>query len=290
MRTFRIALVVLFVALVGPAKSEETKAEKIADFFKHNTWLEGTELKRCEGVLTALVRTESPAAVREGMHKAGCFSRFEGTAVVQGQSGLKVALDGSVLFIRIGAFTRDVGNELSKRVAVFDKKQLGSVRDVVIDLVDNDGGNILAARTVMALFTPRPRSRFLEIIGTCGDLTSYQNGPSVGPLANRRYTILANEKTASASELVLAQLRFGWYPRTTTVIGVGANRTFGKSIMQYNDYQLNVRVTCGQWIVPHRTVQRVGIPVDREVPRPKDVCGTDCVLAAIKAPQVVGAK
>lgn len=124
-------------------------------------------------------------------------------------------------YIRATSFEKETGKQVNEAII-----KLGgtSLKGLILDLRNNPGGVMTAALEVSAMFLP-PGKKLLAVRGRAKEgeeITVPKNWPRYDfPL-----TILVNEKSASASEIVAGAMQD--YDRAT-VIGVP---TFGKGLVQ----------------------------------------------------------
>ncbi|MDO8575872.1 MAG: S41 family peptidase [bacterium] len=283
MRTIIAIMSVVMMVTLGSAVAEDNLTEETIRFFRKTSDLEQAEIDRCSEILRSSLSTGTIGLTQVRMRVEGCFNDFDGFVTlspfkpvsnaanqrrVNGPS-IRTHVVDTTLVIRLAYFLSDSGDKLKERLASLSAAQIDEIRDVVIDLVSDDGGNILGQRDVLKVFAPSEGARFMDVgPSRCEDLKEYYTAPARGVLADKRYSFLVNEDTASASEWMIAQMKFLWYPdpEQTTVVGVGAGHTFGKTLVQSNDPNLKMRVTCGRWTIPGHPIQGVGIQADRVIP------------------------
>ena len=146
-----------------------------------------------------------------------------------------------------------------------------SVMGIVLDMRDNPGGSVIAARDVIGLWVPKGSLAMTEKRGN-EVLRTYETifDPVVGDIPT---VVLLNSGSASASEVVAGALRdYG----KATIIG---ETSFGKGSVQSTRQLLNggaLSFTVSRWFTPRNvTIDGVGLSPDIYV---KDAEGSDSQL------------
>ncbi len=130
---------------------------------------------------------------------------------------------GDVAFLQVRDFAARTATHA--RRALFQAMAGGDLALVVIDLRGNAGGLVDQAVTFAKMMLPRGRT-VVQFVGR-GGATSVERTRSKFPIqGNIPIVVLADERTASASELVMAALR-----DNCVAVAVGT-RTFGKGSVQ----------------------------------------------------------
>jgi carboxyl-terminal processing protease len=246
-------------------------------------------------------------ALRAGLQTADVILRVNGTdahnltndqtsALIRGPSGSSVALhvrrsdgehdlsvprgdfqsptveslrlDGGVLYVRIYQFGDSTQREFDAQLTA----GLRDARSVVLDLRDNGGGFVSAAAAVISRFVTSGEA-FEERSRDNGvDRTNVDGNHPAGTIP---LTVLVNENSASASEIVAGSLQARGRARL-----VGA-KTFGKGSVQV-DYRLSdggdLHLTVGHWFLPNgRSIEKQGLAPDVPVQLPDRTAMFDVV-------------
>jgi carboxyl-terminal processing protease len=164
-----------------------------------------------------------------------------------------VRLEGDVLYLRVYQFGDTTQQEFDAQL----RAGLPGAKGVVLDLRDNGGGFVTAAAAAISRFVAageafEQRSRDGQVDRTAVDGNH--------PAAQVPLTVLVNENSASASEIVAGSLQARARARL-----VGA-KTFGKGSVQI-DYHLDnggdLHLTVAHWYLPNgRTIEKQGLTPD----------------------------
>lgn len=155
------------------------------------------------------------------------------------------------LYIKLPNFIEEkLVEQISLSLKDFEKVQ--TEKELVLDLTNNGGGSVLLAQDLISLFIQNDNDVLFRLTSLQnGKVRKYENYKSVKkPLIDTNYkiNILANENTASASELFITVLQS--FRDNVFVYG---KKTYGKNLFQekklvkiYNqDYYLTI--TGGYW-------------------------------------------
>jgi carboxyl-terminal processing protease len=168
-------------------------------------------------------------------------------------------------YIRLSRFGEDADTELESAVADMSKKNIDGL---IFDLRSNGGGLLSQAVSVSNYFLPKGT----EIVYTKGR-TPDQNNEHYGTrdpmMLNVPLTVLVNDMTASASEIVAGAIQDN---DRGVIIG---NTTFGKGLVQ-QVYTLPegtaLKLTTAKWYVPSgRCIQKSS----RNTRHPEDLADSD---------------
>jgi carboxyl-terminal processing protease len=164
-------------------------------------------------------------------------------------------LDDNVGYVRATVFGDKTTAQLDAALKELSARR---VRGIVLDLRNNGGGWVAAAREMVGRFVP-DGAALIEVS---------RSGRRVDPVITSRevqvydtpLVVLVNGGTASASEIVAGALKDRG---RATIIG---ERTFGKgTIQQVRDFRdsSSLRLTTAQWLTPaERTIEKQGITPD----------------------------
>jgi len=165
--------------------------------------------------------------------------------------------DPTTGYIRVSRFAESTDEEFRKALASLQKQ---GMKNLIIDLEDNGGGYLQAAHNLAAHFLNK------------GDLVVYTDSPKFGTTEYRtqrngemrdgRLVILANQYSASASEILAGAMQDN---DRGLVVG---RRTFGKGLVQrpfpFPDGSM-VRLTVSKYYTPAgRCIQKPYKPGDEE--------------------------
>ena len=181
-------------------------------------------------------------------------------------------LAGGISRITVSAFSRGVGRDVARAMAVGGARQSG----VVLDLRDNPGGLLDEAVSVASVFLDGgPVVSYERRDAQPRTLTAFAGGDTTTPLV-----VLVDPGTASAAEVVAGALQ----DRNRAVV-VGT-RTYGKGSVQEPSTLSDgsaLELTVGRYLTPAgRSLDGVGIEPDVVVPP-----GADPALAERRAIDVL---
>eukprot|EP00951_Prasinocladus_malaysianus_P030980 scaffold294649_cov42-Prasinocladus_malaysianus.AAC.1 len=161
----------------------------------------------------------------------------------------------SIGYIRLSSFNALAQQEVSKAIKDLEGRGAG---ELVLDLRDNRGGLVTTGVEVARLFLDGPDSTVVITKGGAArpDDRVVASGP---PLTKAPLTVLVNEHTASASEILAGALK-----DNCRAVLVG-NQTYGKGLIQ-SVYELSdssgLVITVGRYVTP------AGINIDRDGIKP----------------------
>jgi carboxyl-terminal processing protease len=189
--------------------------------------------------------------------------------------------NGTIRYIRLSAFSDSAATDFT--AALRAGLAMGE-RSVIVDLRDNPGGYVTAARTIASQFIASGPIFWEEgADGTQVETDAAPGGVATDPAI--RVMVLVNKGSASASEIVAGALQD---TRRGTLVG---QTTFGKGTMQQwvdlTDNSGGFRITIAKWLTPSkRSIQLRGLTPDIVVPAgggPTGPTGDPFIDAAIKA-------
>ena len=162
---------------------------------------------------------------------------------------LSTMIDREVGYVAISLFNQNTYQEFCKAVAALKTQGL---KDLIIDLRDNGGGQLSAAVQIADELLPG-REMIVYVEGDHDARTEYRSSNG-GLFTEGRLAILINEHSASASEVLSGAIQ-----DNDRGIIVG-RRSFGKGLVQ-NEYRLKDRsmmlLTTGHYYTPSgRCIQR----------------------------------
>ena len=174
-----------------------------------------------------------------------------------------IEYNGNTAIIHVTRFDNDTGSIIRDFTKDFSSK---GVNKVILDLRDNGGGYVSAARDLLSLWIDS-KVVLIQKSSKLPDETTYANH-GIASLSDMKTIVLTNGGTASASEIVAGALKD--YNKAT-IIG---EKTYGKGVVQQ---LVNLsggtvlKVTTAHWYTPNgNTINGTGITPDKEVARSYD--------------------
>lgn len=177
--------------------------------------------------------------------------------IVQTQVETRDLANASVRYIRVAAFSDNAAKEFTDALRAGLAK---GERSVIVDLRDNPGGYVTAARTIASQFIANGPLFWEE----SADGAQIETPASPGGIATDpgiRVMVLVNKGSASASEIVSGALQD---TRRGTLVG---ETTFGKGTVQQwvdlTDNSGGFRLTIAKWLTPaKRWIHQKGLTPD----------------------------
>jgi carboxyl-terminal processing protease len=182
-------------------------------------------------------------------------------AIVTRQVDTRDLAGGAVTYIRLAGFSDNAAGQFTAAVRAARDK---GVTKFVVDLRDNPGGLITAARSVASQFVGDGPIFWEEAAdGTQVATNAEPGGAATG--ADVGVAVLVNGGSASASEIVAGALQD---TKRGTLVG---EKTFGKgTIQQWVDLSAEsggFRLTIAKWLTPaKRWIHKLGLQPDVLVP------------------------
>ncbi len=172
--------------------------------------------------------------------------------------------DGDTAIITVTRFDTDTGTIVQKIVAdEFDKRK---IKKVILDLRNNGGGYVSAAKDLLSLWIDGDVILIQKGKNHQEEITKSNRGQA--KLADMKTIVLVNGGTASASEIVAGSLKD--YDKAT-ILG---EQTFGKGVVQtLLDLSSGtmLKVTTARWYTPKgNSINSEGIKPDIEIERTYD--------------------
>jgi len=166
--------------------------------------------------------------------------------IVQRQVEVRELAGGSVGYLRVTAFSDNSAADVKRTLADFADR---GMRKVVLDLRDNPGGYVVAARTIASQFIAEGPIFWEEDAAGNQEPTNAEAG-GVMTDAGYRVVVLVNGGSASASEIVAGALQD---TGRATLVG---QTTFGKGTIQaWTDLSAEdggFRLTIAKWLTPDK--------------------------------------
>lgn len=214
----------------------------------------GKEIDEIKTMITGESGTKVTVQVKRGSDKID----IEMTRAKVSVSAYGYIRDG-VGVLELSSFSDNSAEEIQRYLDVFKDKK---VKNIVIDLRDNGGGYVNTAIDIAGLFVGSDKVVLYQE-DKKGDITSYTTGNVDKTYEFDSMSILVNQNTASASELLTAALKehIG-----ASVVGV---KTYGKGTVQnsvtFADESI-FKFTIAEWLTPSKEkIHKVGITPDYEV-------------------------
>jgi len=184
-------------------------------------------------------------------------------------------LDGNIGYLQVSQFSSDTFDLVQRAVSNFEQHK---VKQVVLDLRDDPGGEVDAAQNIASLWLPNKTLIMQEKRGS----TVVDSYRSTGddPLHGMPTVVLVNAGSASAAEITALALRDNHAAR---IIGV---KSYGKGVVQsvipFADGS-ELKVTIAKWYSPSgASINKKGITPDQVVQLDTDqaAAGNDTQLNA----------
>lgn len=168
-------------------------------------------------------------------------------------------LEGNIGYIEILAFDDGSSKDFEEKLQDLQNK---GIKSLIIDVRDNGGGIVDEAIEIAELFVPKDQIIMKEIA---------KNGREEQTVAKRdtkissdiKVIILANENTASASEIFIGALK------DNSIAKIVGSRTYGKGVMQEVVPVSSggaLKVTIEEFFTPNGdTINKTGITPDVEI-------------------------
>lgn len=211
--------------------------------------------------LLSLVRGELGTTVQLGMKRQEEILTFTLTRIKIKQSFVDYQfLPGEVLQISLSSFNEGCSEDVKQ--ALEEARKLG-VTKILLDLRNNHGGYADEAIAIASMLLPKNSLITILSYKEEGDI---EKVVSDAKFRDKKYdiTILVNEDTGSASELLTAALRDSGdaYVVGTQTFGKGT----GQSILSILPFQAHARLTIFEYLTPKgEKIHRVGLSPDEQV-------------------------
>jgi len=208
-------------------------------------------------VVAQKIRGDEGTSVKVSIKRGQDIKDFTITRAKISDPSVRSRVQDGIGILTISRFDSDTGALARKAAQGFVSQ---GVRGVILDLRDNGGGYLDAARDVSGIWLKDQ----LVVTEKSGDkVTDTYKSDSNPVLAGVKTVILVNGGSASASEIVAGALQDH---KTATLLG---EKTFGKGTVQklvpfQNGTQL--KVTVARWYTPNgKNITKEGIAPDTKV-------------------------
>ena len=203
------------------------------------------------------IRGEAGTSVKVKVARGGAVQEFTITRAKISDPSVRWSVKDGVGTIIISRFDQDTGS-LARKAANELKSQ--GVKGVILDLRDDGGGYLDAARDVAGLWLD---NKTVVTEKTDGKVTDTVTTGSNTVLAGVKTIVLVNGGSASASEIVAGALQDY---KVATLVG---EKTFGKGTVQklidLPDGR-ELKVTIARWYTPNgKNITKEGITPDKKV-------------------------
>ena len=181
--------------------------------------------------------------------------------IVSRQVEARELAGGSVMYVRVAGFSANAARQFETAIRAAREK---GVTKFVVDLRDNPGGYVTAARSIASQFIGEGPLFWEEAAdGTQVATNAERGGAATGP--EIRVAVLVNGGSASASEIVAGALQD---TGRGTLVG---EKTYGKgTIQQWVDLTAEsggFRLTIAKWLTPDkRWIHKEGLQPDVAIP------------------------
>ena len=204
------------------------------------------------------LRGEAGTAVKLTVARDGEEISFDLTREEINNVSADIEYRDSTAIVKITRFDTDTGKIVQNFAKEFESK---GINKVIIDLRDNGGGYVSAAKDLVSLWVDSEKVLIQKSARLADETTFASHGQAI--LKDMKTIILVNGSTASASEITAGALKdYG----KATLIG---EKTYGKGVVQ-TLLQLSggsmLKVTTAHWYTPNgNTINGVGIEPDKVV-------------------------
>lgn len=170
-------------------------------------------------------------------------------------------LEDNIGYIDLSSFSADSGKDFTEAIG---RMQREGATNLVVDLRNNTGGYLSAAREIASSFLPDDTVIFKEQTKD-GQTKELKTDSQYAQVDFDHIYILQNKNTASASEVLIGALKDNMPEKITTV----GTSTYGKGTEQvtvpFSD-GTSLKYTVAEWLTPNGTsINKIGFQPDVEV-------------------------
>ena len=213
--------------------------------------------------IAAKLRGDSSTEVELTVVRDGEEKTYKLTRETINNVSAYIEYNGNTAIVHVTRFDNDTGKIVRDFTKEFSEK---GVNKVILDLRDNGGGYVSAAKDLLSLWIDSKAVLIQKSSKLPDDTTYAAHGQAT--LSDMKTIVLVNGGTASASEIVAGALKD--YNKAT-IIG---ETTYGKGVVQQLVNLSNgtlLKVTTAHWYTPNgNTINGTGISPDKEVTRSYD--------------------
>ncbi len=172
-------------------------------------------------------------------------------------------LENNIGYIRLPSFDEDTATEFKNQ---YNELQTKNIKGLILDLRNNGGGVVDEALEIADIMVEKGKTLLITTSKSDGEKIQESENEKI---INIPVVLLVNENTASASEILTADLKEN---ENAKIVG---KNTYGKGIIQ-TIYTLSdgsgLKLTTNEYFTPNRNViNKVGIAPDYEVELPEGV-------------------
>ncbi len=212
------------------------------------------------------IRGEKGTQVKLNIDRKGSIKDYSITRDQINIPSIELSYQDNAAVLKLNQFGEQTNNEWDKAVTDIEKKWKNKeIKGMVLDLRDNPGGFLESAVYIASEFIPQGKL-VVKQESTIASETKDYNVYRQGKLLDIPVTVLINQGSASASEIVSGALRD--YKRAQLV----GEKSFGKgSVQEALDLQnrAGLHVTVAKWILPKGDwINGKGIEPNVKVPTP----------------------
>lgn len=196
-------------------------------------------------------KTEVSIKLRRPGQKEDVFVKVKREKISVGNVTYFAILEPGIGYIQLEDFTPGASKEVAS--AILELKEKGATK-LILDLRDNPGGLLHEAVNIVSLLIPKSS----EVVSTKGKVKEWNKTFTTlnNPIDTQiPLTILINENSASASEIVAGALQD--YDRAVLI----GRKTFGKGLVQTTrslSYNAQLKVTTAKYYIPSgRCIQAI---------------------------------
>ncbi len=239
-------LLLMTSSSAGAAESKKTHVEASLNFIQ-GTASFPLEMERCSASLADLVETAHQGATAwvrmHEMRQEGCLDKYSSiTRTVKAEqpcAPITSYVKDGTLVVRLPNFCGNTSRSLLQEV----RKYLVLPAKMILDLRDNGGGDLDGAISTAGLFAPAKGAPIVTLFHRDGR-TIYRT-ESRGPLADVWVSVVVNDSTASAAELLIGALQF-WRRHHFDIVGT---QTYGKGSYQrlFEVGDVRLAITAGEF-------------------------------------------
>ena len=215
------------------------------------------------GEISQKIRGEEGTTVKITVLRGDKEKEFSVVRAKIDNPSVELNIKGDVAILNVARFDENTGNLANKYAEEIKAK---NINKVILDLRNNGGGYVSAARSLASLWIDRNSVIVTEKQGD--KVVGQERASGNNILKDKKTVVLINGNTASASEIVAGALKD--YSKATIV----GEKSFGKGSVQepiqINDDAL-LKVTVAKWYTPKgKNINKEGIHPEKEIKLTED--------------------